>query len=114
MFFQKRAYEEIRSVFDDDKNRNIAHRDLQDLPYLEMVIKEVMRLYPPAPHFSREIEEDVEYGNHITNSYNKTTVDNLKLIQEFHKFANTIHFNFSFSSIKISLKTNNFRLCNII
>lgn len=64
-FFQKRAYEEIRSVFDDDKNRNITHRDLQDLPYLEMVIKEVMRLYPPAPHFSREIEEDVEYGMYI-------------------------------------------------
>lgn len=33
--------------------------DLPRLPYTEMVIREVLRLYPPAPGFAREPIEDV-------------------------------------------------------
>jgi cytochrome P450 len=36
--------------------------DLKQLPYTEMVLKESMRLYPPAPAFSRAIMEDATMG----------------------------------------------------
>lgn len=38
--------------------------DLDRLPYTEMVLKESMRLYPPAWGFSREAIEDVEIGGY--------------------------------------------------
>lgn len=37
-------------------------RDLANLPYSEMVIREALRLYPPAPGFAREPIEDVTIG----------------------------------------------------
>jgi cytochrome P450 len=39
--------------------------DLKALPYTEMVIKEAMRLYPPAFIFSREALEDVQVGGYV-------------------------------------------------
>ncbi|UYV77782.1 hypothetical protein LAZ67_15002242 [Cordylochernes scorpioides] len=35
---------------------------LKELRYLEMVIKESMRLYPPVMHFSRQLQSDIELG----------------------------------------------------
>lgn len=53
---------ELRSIFADDKNRPSNYQNLQDMKYLEMVIKESMRIYPPVPAYARILEEDVEYG----------------------------------------------------
>lgn len=38
-----------------------APADLERLPYLEQVVKEVLRLYPPAPSASRVVKEDFEW-----------------------------------------------------
>ncbi len=38
--------------------------DLPNLPFAEMVIREAMRLYPPAPAFAREPIEDVTLGEY--------------------------------------------------
>ena len=38
--------------------------DLPRLPYTEMVVREAMRLYPPAPGFTREPIEDVTIGGY--------------------------------------------------
>jgi len=38
--------------------------DLQLLPYTEMVVRESLRLYPPAPGFAREPIEDVLIGGY--------------------------------------------------
>jgi cytochrome P450 len=39
--------------------------DLPNLPYGEMVVREAMRLYPPAPGFAREPTEDVTIGGYL-------------------------------------------------
>jgi cytochrome P450 len=40
-------------------------RDLANLPYTDMVLKEAMRLYPPAPGVSRQATEDVQIGDYL-------------------------------------------------
>lgn len=42
-----------------------ALADLKQLPYTEMVVKEAMRLYPPAWSFSRQAIDDVDMGDFI-------------------------------------------------
>lgn len=59
---QKKAYEELEKIFEGDKTRPATYKDLQDMKYLEMVIKESLRLYPPVPLYSRKIDSDIEYS----------------------------------------------------
>jgi cytochrome P450 family 3 subfamily A len=40
---QEKVYEEIRQVLGDE----ITYEKLQQLPYLDMVISETLRMYPP-------------------------------------------------------------------
>ncbi|CAG9771867.1 unnamed protein product [Ceutorhynchus assimilis] len=56
---QEKALNEIREVVDD--GTQITYRDLQELKYLELVIKETLRLYPSVPMYSRRTTQDVVY-----------------------------------------------------
>jgi cytochrome P450 len=52
---------ELQRVLD---GRPVRSEDLPNLPYLEGVIKETMRLYPPVPVLNREPVEDIEIGGY--------------------------------------------------
>ena len=44
----------------------ISMEDTDKMTYLDMVIKECLRLYPPGPNTSRQIKHDVDMmGYHI-------------------------------------------------
>lgn len=53
--------EEIQQVFGDSE-RNATLEDLHQLNYLEMVIKESLRLYPSVPYMSRSLTTDLIIG----------------------------------------------------
>lgn len=56
---QEKVFKEVKNVFGSDKNEPITSQQLQELTYLDLVIKESMRLYPPIPAVARYIEEDI-------------------------------------------------------
>uniref|UniRef100_W8BKP5 Cytochrome P450 4ae1 n=1 Tax=Ceratitis capitata TaxID=7213 RepID=W8BKP5_CERCA len=56
---QRTLFEEIRAHFGDDTKRPIKLCDLQNLNYLNCVIKEALRLYPPIPVIGRWLKEEL-------------------------------------------------------
>jgi cytochrome P450 len=53
--------------------------DLPNLPYTDMLVREVLRLYPPAPGFAREPVEDVEIGGYVVPKGSLVTVNTYAL-----------------------------------
>ncbi|RZB39252.1 p450 domain containing protein, partial [Asbolus verrucosus] len=61
--FQKIAFEEQQALFGNNRNPTVTYADLQNMKYLELVIKETLRLYPSVPFYARQTNEDLKYGN---------------------------------------------------
>nr|CAD7256508.1 unnamed protein product [Timema shepardi] len=57
--FEDKVVKELDSIF-GDSDRDANYRDIQEMKYLDMVIKEILRLFPSVPAFVRNLREDVE------------------------------------------------------
>ena len=55
---QDRLYNEVKNVVQSDDNLNLD--DLKQLPYLEAVIKEGLRMYPTGPVIYKDADDDFE------------------------------------------------------
>ncbi|KAG0411464.1 hypothetical protein HPB47_011419 [Ixodes persulcatus] len=59
---QAKVHEELDIVFGSDRERPVTDDDMKQLTYLECVIKEALRLYPPTPIIARDIDQDIKAG----------------------------------------------------
>ncbi|CAG9785193.1 unnamed protein product [Diatraea saccharalis] len=55
---QQRVYEEIYDIF-GTSDRKLVKEDLLKLKFLERVVKETLRLFPPVPFIIRKVEENI-------------------------------------------------------
>jgi len=58
---QEKVYEEMTTIF-EGSDRRPTKEDLEQMKYLERVIKETLRLYPSASSMSRITETDFQIG----------------------------------------------------
>ena len=68
--------EELDAVLE---GRTPTTADLSNLPYTDMLVREVLRLYPPAPGVAREPIEDVEIGGYVVPKGSLVTVNTYAL-----------------------------------
>ncbi len=87
---QQRLYEDIQSLN--------GKRDYNDLHYLDAVIKESLRLYPPVPFIGRLLGEETEIGKShslfkFTSILIPSFLDNIKLPPKtlIHILINVLH-----------------------
>ncbi|KAF9797619.1 hypothetical protein SFRURICE_012767 [Spodoptera frugiperda] len=64
---QNRVYKEIQSVLGDE-DADLTKDNLPKLVYLDAVLKETLRLYPPSPCVARRIDSDVKLKNYTLRS----------------------------------------------
>jgi cytochrome P450 family 4 len=60
---QQKAYQEQQIIFQDKETDTATYADLQNMKYLEKVIKESLRLYPSVPIYGRETNEEVQFDD---------------------------------------------------
>lgn len=68
---QARVYNELYDIF-GDSDRPATFEDTLQMKYLERVIFEALRMYPPVPIIARKLKRDVKIGT-------KTNIDISKL-----------------------------------
>lgn len=55
---QDKLWNEIKEFYRDDLKSEVLPEHFNHLPYLEMCIKELIRLFPTGPFFTRYVTED--------------------------------------------------------
>lgn len=57
---QQKIADEIKDVIGDDLEKAVGLKELNELHYLELVIKESLRLYPSVPIYGRKTIQDFD------------------------------------------------------
>jgi cytochrome P450 len=79
---QKHVHDELDQIFKDRGESNLyaSIEDLGEMSYLEMCIKESLRLYPPAPLIPRLVHRDIPLGSCTSYFAKHCLMDNGKRV----------------------------------
>lgn len=79
---QERLFQELRTVF-TSQDEDMIYEHMQQLPYLDQVIKEVLRLYPVGPFMVRRTTADIQLSNCVIpkNCYVTLSMFNLHRVR---------------------------------
>ena len=86
----KKLFEEIGAVL---RGRTPTAADVARLPYTEMIVREAIRLFPPAPFFARQPTEDVTVGEWDIPKGSLIVVSTYALHRDPRFFPEPEHFN---------------------
>lgn len=70
---QENAYSELLDIFGDSQ-RAVTMEDLNNMRYLERVIKEGLRLYPPVSYMSRKLTEDLQLKHFLLPAHSNIVI----------------------------------------
>lgn len=62
---QEKLFDEIETCFEGQLDCDVSLEQIASLEYLDLVVKEVLRLYPPAPSIGRKLDEDCVIGGQV-------------------------------------------------
>lgn len=62
---QHKCFQEIRDVLGDDRRKPVSLTVLNKLSYLDLVIKETLRLFPSAPVVGRKLRKETQLGKKL-------------------------------------------------
>lgn len=91
---QEKVYEEIKTIF-GDSDRPVTFNDTLEMKYLERVIMETLRMYPPVPIIARKLNQDVQLSseNYVLPKGTTVVIATYKMHRRADLFPNPEVFN---------------------
>lgn len=89
---QEKVMEELDNIF-QGSDRAATINDLNEMKYLERVIKEALRLYPSVPFIGRQLENDFEIGKYVVPAGTQISLNLFHMHRDPEQFPDPEKFN---------------------
>ncbi|XP_018342463.1 PREDICTED: cytochrome P450 4C1-like [Trachymyrmex septentrionalis] len=94
MLLTEKVYQELLNIYGTEtiKSASIKYDDLQHMHYLDRVIKETLRIFPPAPLIGRQITKDLKIGEVVLPKGADIIIGILKMHRDEEYWSNPMMF----------------------